>query len=247
MLALLMLTACAPSPWGTWMFHREVTVPTGEECATTITHNFTGAAEPTVVVDDSGWADTSAAELSEQVMFGRLEQDEVGGAILILGGDALPGTSNDKGAWLFTWTGTTASTTGSTHASGYALDAAYDKSSTLRVAGAFESGTFDGTYEVETDEIARWSESDLWSEEAAGLIGEHGNIPTATYLVVSDGAGGEIAAENSRAASECAADGCALTVESACATVNTLMGQLTDFTPDDARWVEDAGQPAGAE
>ena len=247
MLALFTLTACAPAPWGTWMFHREVSVPTGDECATTITHNFAGATEPAAAVDDSGWTDTTTAELTSEVLFGRIEQDEEGGAILILGSDALPGTVDEKGNWMFTWTGTTSTTAGSTHASGYAMDAANDKSSTQRVAGAFESGTFDGTYEVESDELVTYSESDLWSEEAAVLIGEHGNIPTATYLVVSDGAGGEIAAENSRTVSECAAEGCALTVESACATVNTLTGQLTDFTPDDSRWVEDAGQPAGAE
>lgn len=241
---LPLLVACAPPMWGTWLFTKEVTLPTGQECTDDVIHNLVGAYEPIAPGDDPTWTETDTGSQSAEVFFARVEQTD-GGAVMIVGEDALPGVEQDDGSWLFYWTNSSAGADGQNHTTGYDFDHSYESTSTLRVQGTMEAGSFVGTFETETFGIDAWAESDTWSEEAALLIGNTGNLPAADYLLRIDTGGVEGAATNTREAFDCGETGCTLTVSEACAYRYALTGVATTFEPDDAGWVEDAGQPAG--
>jgi hypothetical protein len=241
---LILLSACAGPVYGTWMFTEDVTLPTGEECTDSVSHNFVGAYEPIAVGDDPSWTETDTGELSPEVFFGRVERT-ADGAVMIVGSDALPGTQLEDGSWLFFWTNTSTGSDSLDHVTGYAFDHSYTSSSTLRIAGTLQGSSFEGTWESETAANDAWTESDTWSDEAAGQVGSNGSIPASTYLLRIDDTGAESAATNSQLAYDCGDAGCTLTVQETCAYRYTLTGQATDFAPDDSRWVEDAGQAAG--
>lgn len=242
---LILMTACAPPVFGTWMFTREVTLPTGEECGDTVSHNFDGASTPEEAAADTGWVESDAGEISAEVLFGRLERTEGDGAVLILGDLALPGGEQDDGSWLFWWTTSSSGQETDTHASGYAYVKDHTSDSVLRVAGTFDGGAFTGTHETESLVTQTWTESDSWSEEAAAYVGENGEMPVGDYLQVVDQAGTLTAANNSRELLECADESCTLSVQETCAYRYTLTGTATELSPDDAAWAEDAGQAAG--
>lgn len=241
---LLSLVACGTPAWGTWMFTREITLATGEECTPVLSHNFIGAYEPITAGEDTAWTEFDEGEVSAEVFFGRLEQSE-DGAVLILGTEALPGARQEDGTWLFYWTGSSSGSDGNSHATGYVYDHAFKNTSKLLIAGTLSGGAFTGTHETVTESIDTWTEFDVWSAEAAAYVGDTGAIPSGTYLSRIDAAGAEVAATNAREAYDCGESGCTLSVTTACAYRYVLTGVATDFDPADSRWVEDAGQPAG--
>lgn len=242
---LMLLTACTGPEFGTWLFTREVTLADGTECLGDVQHNFVGAYAPIETGDDPSWTDTSTGDVSPELFFGRIEKTEAGAA-LIVGSEVLPGEERDDGTWLFYWTSSDSGRDDLTHVTGYVYGYTYDTARTLRIQGAFEAGTFSGSWESETSDIDAWTESDTWSEEAAAIVGGTGEIPSAEYLLRIDaGTGAEGAATNTQEAYDCGDAGCTLTVTESCAYRYTLTGTATDFTPEDSRWVEDAGQDAG--
>lgn len=216
---------------------------TGEECASSISHNFAGAHEPVAAVVDETWVTESSEEYSSQVFFGRLE--EMGqSSVLILGTSAFPGERNDDGTSTYIWESFDEGTDKTTHASGYAFSASYADTGVTKIAGTFNNDTFTGQYSTETSALDQWDESDTWSDAAAQALGDRGAIPSATYLVLTDGAGIETPAGNTRQSYDCDSAGCTLSVETACGYSYELTGQATDLAADD-RWARDAGQPAG--
>lgn len=239
-----LLVACAPPIDGTWLFTKEVTIATGYECTDDVIHNFVGAYEPIEAGDDPSWTETDSGDQSPEVFFGRIEETDAG-AVLVIGTEALPGARQDDDSWLFYWTGSSAGAEGLDHVSGYTYDHSYESTTTLRVQGTFATGVFTGSFESETSGIDAWAESDTWTEEAAAIIGDTGNLPAADYLLRIDTGGAEAAAANTKLEYDCGDAGCTLTASDACAYRYTLGGVATDFTPDDAGWVEDAGQLAG--
>jgi hypothetical protein len=241
---LLLLTGCGTPLYGTWMFTTHMTLPTGDECTRSLSHNFIGAYEPVTADTDTGWVETDTGEESAEVSFGRIEKTATG-AVMVLGTASLPGTQQDDGSWLFYWTNSTSGNLTDTHVSGYVFSHNYDSSSTLRISGTLEKGTFTGVYETEQANVDTWDEYDVWSEEAAVYVGEHGEIPSGDYLNRIDSTGTEVAATNGRQDYDCGASGCTLTVSATCAYRYDFDGVATDFSPDDARWVQDAGQVAG--
>lgn len=239
-----LLVACAPPMDGTWLFTKDVTPATGDECTDDVIHNFVGAYEPIEAGDDPAWTETESGDQSAEVFFGRIAETQ-DGALLIVGTEALPGALQDNGSWLFYWTGSSTGADGLDHVSGYTFDHSYEATTTLRVQGTFENGAFTGTFESETSGIDAWAESDTWTEEAATIIGNTGNIPAADHLLRIDTGGTESAAANTKLEYDCGEAGCTLTVSDACAYRYALTGVATAFTPDDSLWVEDAGQAAG--
>ena len=241
----LFLTGCATTPWGTWAFTLELTAPVGDECATEINSNFTGA-HPAIVATttDENWTASSEDSASSQLFFGRIEASGQG-SMLIVGSEALPGSQNEDGSWTFAWTGDETSDATATHASGYDYSVHTENSQSLRIKGTFNNETFTGDYLPSTQSLASWGESDTWSDEAAVYVGDNGEAPVGTYLFITDAAGAEVPANNGRAVYDCETAGCTLAVESTCSYSQVISGQLTEFTGDDAAWTEDAGQPAG--
>ena len=245
LIAWMALTACAGPSWGTWMFTKEVTTATGDECLDDVIHNFVGAYEPIVAGDDPSWTEGDTGELSPEVFFGRVERT-ADGAVMIVGTDALPGEVQADGSWLFYWTNVSSGRDSLSHVTGYSFDHTYETATTLRVQGDLAGGTFTGAWEEETSAIDAWSESDTWADEAAAQVGGTGAIPSANYLLrIDTGTGAEESATNTQAEYDCGSAGCTLTVSSSCAYRYALTGQSTGFSADDSRWVEDAGQPAG--
>lgn len=240
----LLLLGCATSPWGTWAFTLAYTAPEGDECETAITHNFTGAHPPAAATtEDPAWTTSEDAAVSPQLFFGRVEASG-DGAMLIVGAEALPGTLTEAG-WTFTWTGEESSDSEASHATGYDYAAHAESTATVRIKGTFSDGTFVGDYYPESTSLQDWSESDTWSDEAAAYVGDNGEAPVGTWLVLTDGAGAEVPANNGRAVYDCETASCTLAVETACASRYALTGELTEFAAEDAPWTEDAGQPAG--
>lgn len=245
MLLLLSLIACGSPVAGTWMFTLDYTEPLGDECATTVTHNYLSAYTPAAAAEDLSWSATSTSDLSSQVFFGRIEDTE-SGAVLVIGTEAYPGVGGKSGAWDFSWTQSTAGEDHYTHVTGYSFVNTYEDASTTRISGTVKGGTFDGTFETEPSAIDAYTESDTWSDEAAAYVGTGGLTPAGTYLLKLDSTGVEVAASNAQTAYDCSSESCTLTVQVGCSYSYDLHGELTDFVPDDSRWVEDAGQAAGA-
>lgn len=241
----LLLSGCATTPWGTWAFTLEVTAPEGDECETSVSHNYTGAHPPTpAAADEEVWQTTEDSEQSPQLFFGRLESYGQG-SMLIIGTEALPGTHNEDGSWTFAWKGETSSDSTASHASGYDYAAHAESTAALRIKGSFNTETFTGSYQPETSSLLKWDESDTWSDETAAYVGDNGESPVGTYLVLTGGDGTEVPANNGRAVYDCETSDCALAVESTCEYHWSISGQLSEFTADDAGWTQDAGQPAG--
>lgn len=242
---LLLLGACATLPFGTWMFQRVVTQATGDECATTLSHNYTGAYEPLDPADDPSWSAETTATVSNEVFYGRIEGTEDGSAVMIFNSETLIGTRGNGDLWTFAWENTEAGEVIDTHSSGYQFDWLFDDTATTRVSGTFADNKFTGSWAEESESTDKYTESDTWSDEAAAYVGTTGLTPAGTYLLVMDAYGTETAASNTYTTYDCDAAGCALTVQAVCGYQYDLTGVLTDFVPDDNRWVEGAGQPAG--
>ncbi len=243
-LVLALLAGCDGPLYGTWMFSKDLTFPTGDECTESVSHNFAGAYLPVAVGDDPAWTEADTGASSPEVFFARIERTG-DGAVLIVGTDALPGTHLEDGTWLFLWTHTSTGQESLDHATGYAYDHTYQSSSTLRISGQLDGDHFLGTWEDATAATDAWTESDTWSDEAAVEVGSTGTLPASTYLLRADDAGAESAASNTQLAYDCGVTGCTLTVQSACASRYPLDGVMTGFEPADSRWVEDAGEAAG--
>jgi hypothetical protein len=229
------------------MFTRQLTIPTGDECLLDdVSHNFEAADPPEEGEDtgDNNWAEEGSQEVSPEVFFGRLEETS-GDPVLIIGNDAYPGVSSGKGAWTFSWEGSSASQGETTHASGYLYRTETTVTSTVRISGTFAKGSFTGTHESDDITASKWTEADTWSDEVAAVISTTGQIPASSYLVRDDGAGNLVPAYNDYASFDCVDSDCTLSVRTTCAYYYELTGIFTEFTPDDNRWVEDAGQAAG--
>jgi hypothetical protein len=226
------------------MFTLDYTQDVGDECATSVNHNFLGAYPPPPPVPDVNFETTQDVEVSPQVFFGRIEDTDAG-PVLVSGATVLPGVDMGKGAWEFAWTHFQSGTDGYQHITGYQYSDDYENSTTVRIGGSFRKGSFSGTYDYETVANDAYSESDTWTKEAAAYIGSSGLIPASTYLLKLNGKGVEVAAVNDQSPVDCSASPCTLSVQDGCAWRYTLTGVETDFLPDDARWVQDAGQAAG--
>lgn len=241
---ILLAYGCAAVPFGTWLFERTLTTATGDECATTLSHNYVGAYEPAEATEDTAWSTESETVSSNEVFFGRIEGTEDGGAVLIIGSEALLGSS-EGGAWSFGWDASESSTEADVHAAGYQYTASVEAVATTRIAGSFDTSTFTGTWDEESESTAKYTESDTWGDDAAAYVGTTGQTPVSSYLLVTDAYGTETSAYNNYSSYECDTGGCALTVQYVCGYSYTMTGVLTDLLPEDNRWAEDAGQPAG--
>lgn len=241
---LAWLLGCGADPVGTWMFYREVPQFTGDECATSVSHNFTGAYEPPEATQDLSWQSDTTSTVSEEVFFGRIEAT-ANALVLIIGNDAFPGAEKDGGSYEFTWVGEDNDVVEQQHVTGYKFVADTTSTATVRITGTFSKDGFSGNWDVETSTLASYTESDTWSAEAAAYFGTTGQIPASSYLLRLDSTGAEAAAYNDQTAYDCSAAECSLTVQDGCAWRYPLVGVATELAPDDAGWVDDAGQPAG--
>lgn len=244
LLVLPLVVAGCGNVDGTWMFTRAVTVATGDECTSGVTHDFVGAYQPPDATDDSSWSGTDTAEVSSDVFFGRIDR-EGRSAVLIVGASAYPGVKQSDGSWVFSWSHTMTGQESDEHATGYKYSYAYETTNTTRVSGTFTGDTFTGTWEDASESSQSWTESDTWSDEVVATIGTAGRVPASSYLLKLDSEGNEVAASNDYVAADCDVSGCLLTVTEACGYAYDMTGTNTGFSEADAPWTSDAGQGAG--
>lgn len=245
MLLLLSLLGCAGADDGTWMFTLAYTADVGDECATTVTHNFLSAYTPAAATPDLSWSETTSNDYSPQVFFGRIEST-ADGAALIVGTDVYPGTAGKGGAWTFAWDADTNGEEQYTHVTGYSFLHDYENEQGVRIEGTIKGGDFTGDWTTTTTNTNAYTESDTWSDEAAAYVGTGGLTPASSYLLKLDATGTEVAASNAQSTYDCSSSSCTLTVQQGCAYSYDLTAVRTDFTGDDEGWTSDAGQPAGA-
>ena len=243
LLSMALLSGC-DNVDGTWMFTREVTVATGDECTSGVTHDFVGAYLPSDSVEDTAWTETDTTEVSSDVFFGRVDL-EGKSAVLIVGASAWPGVKQSGGSWVFSWDHNETGQESDQHETGYQYTSTYDTTYTTRVSGTFSAKTFTGTWEDTSASTSSWTESDLWSEDVANTIGTVGRVPASSYLLKLNSEGNEISASNEYATPDCDVSGCLLTVTQACGYTYDLTGAATGFSEADAPWTSDAGQGAG--
>lgn len=247
---LLLLSACATSPSGVWMFRLAVEPVPDDACAVSVSHNLEDAETPDEDEDESDWEEEAEATFSEQVFFGLIE-DSGDGAVLVLGDLAWPGTG-EKGSWTFSWTTESWDQTRTTHASGYQFEHSQDQTVITELVGTFDGDAMTGEWHEQTELYDSWLESDLWSEEAAEVVGENGEMPVGTYLETEEWVetkkGGKekvVAASNTREGEECSSESCTLSVSDACSWQFQLTGERTGLDAADFDSVSGAGQASG--
>lgn len=247
---LLLLSACATAPSGVWMFRMAVEPVADDACAVSVSHNLEDAETPEEVDDESDWEESDDAAWSEQVFFGLIEQSGEG-AVLIFGDSAWPGTG-DKESWTFAWSTEAWDESKVTHASGYQYEHSRDEAVLSELVGSFDGATMTGEWHEQSEVYDSWLESDVWSEEAAEVVGENGEMPIGTYLVTEEWVetkeGGEektVAASNTRELEECGSSTCTLSVTDACSWQFQLTGELTGLDAADFDSVSGAGQASG--
>jgi hypothetical protein len=245
MMILLSLACAGNDIAGTWMFTRTLTPATGDECVTgDVSHNFAGAYTPTPPDVSTDWTTDDQVTYSPEVFFGRIEADQ-NGMLLLLGSSVLVGTEKSKNDWEFSWTKETNDYGEESHVSGYLYTHSSDSTSTLKVSGTFGKDGFSGSHETDTTSTQRWTESDSWSEDVAATVGTTGQIPVSSVLVRVDGSGNEVPVTNDYQSFDCDDSDCTLSEVASCVYRYDLTAVPTDFSPDDANWVQDAGEAAG--
>ena len=106
------------------------------------------------------------------------------------------------------------------------------------------NGVMTGSWTRTTSTDDEFNEDDSWD---ASLTGQsNSQIPSTSYLVVSDEFDNETPASNSAMASDCTGDPCMLSVSTKLVETRTVKAVLTDYTADDLdRNLEMTGQQAG--
>jgi len=243
---LLALTGCT-SVDGVWLFTLHVAPDAGEECVASVTHNFSGAAEPESDddLDDDPWTRSTLTTWSPEAFFGLITETDAG-AVLVVDGETYPGSPWDGGGWRFWWTHDVTVEDKDTHASGYAWSSWVSLADLVLFDLSFSAQMATGTVTSAADFDANYTESDAWSEDVADSVGTTGSIPSASYLVRDDGAGGSYPATNDWALTDCGSHPCTLGVTSSCGLEVGLDAELTDLDPAAFEGVDGAGQEGGS-
>jgi len=233
---LLLLTACSTDPSGVWLFHLAET-PDGEDCGTTVSHNFIGAGLPTEEIDESEWEISESATWSESSLFGLVSATAEGFTLL------LDGRIYEGDGETFTHVRTTDEDQRWTHPTGYQWSASETSTLELKATSTLEKGAWTGSWSAVDSQVEDYEESDGWSEDIG--IGTTGQIPAATVLVEQDEAGDEVPVANLYEELDCADEPCQLSIATDCATEWGLSGELTDLSAEDfeavAGYETDAG------
>ncbi len=247
---LLSFLACAQSPSGVWMFQLAVEPIDDDACAQSVSHNFEDAETPAEAEDENDWQESEDATWSEQIFFGLIEQTE-SGAVLFVGDEAWPGSGAD-GSWTFGWSTESWDERRVVHASGYQFEHTLEQSRLTELQGTFDGPTMTGEWHDQSEDYASYLESDVWSEEAADVIGDNGELPAGDHLVTEEwvktkegGKATEVAAQNTREGEECGGSTCTLSITDSCAWQLQLTGERTSLEPASFDSVSEAGQASG--
>ena len=182
-----MLTGCAPA--GIWM----LTIPyvegdqSGEDpCDYSFDENFQDGYQPDgdPGSDDSAWTITETYRGADSIMFIHTEPVSGGGAVLIIGNTAFPGTASE-GGWTFQWDVDTLSEYDAEHEDGYEYTSMESSKVTTTIDFLLPMfGDATGTVGGSSHSEAKWTETDEWDPKDNDL--SSGQIPSALYLVYKE-------------------------------------------------------------
>ena len=238
---LTLLAACnsANSIEGIWA----ILLPAagGATCQATVTHNFLKGEVPAEVEEESAWQTGSETESSESLLLVDIVGSTRKSATLVQGNQLLPGTKNEDGAWVFTWTGSEIETDTKKHDLGY--DYVHDRvdESYTTLTLVFDRDILTGTWSESAWTDEEWNEADSWPETITE-VGESGIIPASTWLNHIDGA----TVTNTRVEADCVTNDCVLQVTNDCGEDRAINGFRTGYRDDDAYdHLQGTGQPEG--
>lgn len=240
----LLLSGCT-SVSGIWLFE----IPYQEDstsCTTQVGENFLEGDVPEAGTPGVGpWNYTYDYEGSGSVSFGQIETYGDDSAVLILGSTVYTG-SKEQGNWVFSWVDESTESNQNEYATGGQVTYGYLQRDT-RVSDVSYTFVLDGRNKadvsVDADETVtrEWFESDVWGDDVAATIGSTGEIPSASYLVNSEGGGEANQYDNS----DCDASRqglCYLAVATACSASADFVAYRTDFEDEDHfRSIREAG------
>ncbi len=220
--ALVLLVGCAPS--GIWM----LTFPGSESetssedevvsiCSTELDENFSDGYSPTASSGgQSEWVETLYTKTSGSAMFIETKATSGGGAVLVMSDAIFPGVQ-EGGEWIFTWEVADHVEATDKHEDGYRYFYGEDTTSTVTIT--FKENMFSdatGTLGADSEAYIRWEESDEWDpEETEPLLGQVGNIPSATYLVYKE-EGDLLPQTNQAEEQDCDDDDCYIQITEIC-------------------------------
>ncbi|MDP2308165.1 MAG: hypothetical protein Q8P18_19250 [Pseudomonadota bacterium] len=233
---LALLTGCIGSdPSAIYLIRVIYDADAGVECEGQISENFSDgyAPEADEPDDDSEWTYEQSSTGSDTLMFAQVETTAPDQAVLIWGGQVLPGDW-DGTTWTFSWADTHGDEERADHESGYRFIESTEESAEVVVSLTFgEGGTASGDITASSNNEMSWRESDEWSNDVEDLIGGSGQIPSSSYLVYEDD-GDEFAQQNESDEQECDDDDCELSVATVCSGSNTFGATRTDYSEEDA-------------
>ncbi|MFT4974331.1 MAG: hypothetical protein ACI8S6_000213 [Myxococcota bacterium] len=229
---VMMLMAGCMSVSGVWVMTTEF--DSDAECTESIEHTFRDA-DP-ITGDDP--VIVSSPELTASLGFVQILSMDDGGAIMVMGEEAYPGTKTDNG-WRFTWSGETFDETNSLSDDDFFSDLTDTDERDVKIQFRIDdraSASGKVTFTSSTDRT--WKESDNWGDN----VRYDSQIPATAYLEDSSGR----SVSNVYSEDDC--DGnCELSLISTCASDATFTATRIDLSSDEAyEYLSAAGQEPGA-
>jgi len=244
---LIALTGCtAGQIEGVWMLLLDPAPDT--ECQDVVSHNFVNGVPLDTEVEDGPdpWTEESSDSRSGSMSFAQITWTGDGEALLVMGGQAYPGSESDSGLWTFDWEGSEETYDSAVHGQGYTYTESVQATSTTALTLTFDKGTASGALSESSTSLKAWTETDNWNDSLVGL--GVGQIPVGEYLkIVNSFNNTEAPAVNDAIPSDCTNRPCSLTVSSVCDSERAVAATRTGYDDEDAYdLLENYGQAEGA-
>ncbi len=209
-----------------WLVEVNTSKGAGFDCTEKVSTNFSGTLDEAQVDTTGDITETSTSTTSNILFYVKIVDLGDGTATLNTGDLLLPGKETQKDKWVFSWSLTDTETQTTSHSAGYTFSSTYDEADTTTLTLQFDGKEAKGTMVVGSKSQLVWTESDIWTEDAANEIGRNGSLawptPDGTQSNVFDTA-------------ECDATDCRVSQTSECGAsapataVRTDMGKSEDF------------------
>lgn len=223
-----------------WMFQRSWT-PSKQSIS--YVHNYLGAVEAENGVTQWTYAQSNSS--TGVLLFGAVVE-RAGGKVLLLDGNAYPGTNESGSTWIFQWVAEEETVNQENHISGYTFVETGRVTETRTLNLDLTGNEATGTWTRTVTEVQTFAESDRWNEnETINEAGVIGQTPVYNYLRDAD----RDPIENESHESDCTDAKCQFTVTVATTENANLTAELTDFAEDEMalEWVAGVGEGPGLE
>ncbi len=224
---------------GIWAFYLGAMVT--ETDSNTLSHNFDGAYEPS----SSDWTTSGDITESEAIVYGEMVTLSNGEDLLVVQNQTYLGATVES-TTTWTWDHYSEGNLYESHEQGYAFTQDWSDHTLDQIAltESDTDGVLTGSWTRTSTTDDQLNEDDTWDAIATGQ--STSQVPSTSYLVVSDEFDNETPASNSAIESNCTGDPCTLSVSTKLVETRSVKAVLTDYTADDLdRNLEISGQQAG--